>query len=212
MKCCNKEDILYTTRHNELYVRKYVGMEGYLANSTEELMKKIQDDSFISKIKDTVVGSPNDFDWRPLYYTEVISENGKDRYCIFLPKDKVFEYDQFRDCKSVQELYRLIVYYDTNINSDNLNFGVLDLFDYLTGSILHLRDKSTKKEYAVKIRNLNEKKYDDSYSEIFINGKSLYWWFCDYEIFTDKWQPFGVIVQNPKNLKPIEEIYGIKSI
>lgn len=40
MKCCNKEDILYTTGHNELYVRKYVGMEGYLANSTEELMKK----------------------------------------------------------------------------------------------------------------------------------------------------------------------------
>ena len=40
MKCCNKEDILYTTGHNELYVRKYVGMEGYLANSTEELMEK----------------------------------------------------------------------------------------------------------------------------------------------------------------------------
>lgn len=40
MKCCNKEGILYTTAHNELYVRKYVGMEGYLANSTEELMKK----------------------------------------------------------------------------------------------------------------------------------------------------------------------------
>ena len=27
MKCCSEEDILYTTRHNELYVRKYVGME-----------------------------------------------------------------------------------------------------------------------------------------------------------------------------------------
>lgn len=110
MKCCNKEDILYTTGHNELYVRKYVGMEGYLANSTEELMEKIQNPFFISKIKDTVVGSPNDFDWRPLYYTEVISENEKDRYCIFLPKDKVFEFNQFMVSTAFKEHFKLVKY------------------------------------------------------------------------------------------------------
>lgn len=205
MKCCNKEDILYTTVNDELYVRKYVGMEGYLANSTEELMEKIQNPFFISKIKDTRI-EPSSVPFSYEEVTKVISENEKYRYCIFLPKDKVFEYDQFRDCKSVQELYSLIVYFTTDSNSIDLNFGTLDLFDYLTGSILHLRDKSTKKEYAVKIRNLNEKKYDDSYSEIFINGKSLYWWFCDYEIFTDKWQPFGVIIDDPKDLSPLDPI------
>uniref|UniRef100_UPI003FEFE4C8 hypothetical protein n=1 Tax=Succinivibrio sp. TaxID=2053619 RepID=UPI003FEFE4C8 len=83
MKCCSEEDILYTTRHNELYVRKYVGMEGYFANSTKELMRKIQDDSFISKIKDTVIATPSDFDWCPLYYTEVISDVDNSPYCIF---------------------------------------------------------------------------------------------------------------------------------
>ena len=205
MKCCNKEDILYTTVNDELYVRKYVGMEGYLANSTEELMEKIQNPFFISKIKDTRI-EPSSVPFSYEEVTKVISENEEYRYCIFLPKDKVFEYDQFRDCKSVQELYSLIVYFTTDSNSIDLNFGTLDLFDYLTGSILHLRDKSTKKEYAVKIRNLNEKKYDDSYSEIFINGKSLYWWFCDYEIFTDKWQPFGVIIDDPKDLYPLDPI------
>ena len=69
-----------------------------------------------------------------------------------------------------------------------------------------MRDKYTKKEYAVKIRNLNERKIDKSYSEIFINGKSLIWWFNNYEIFTDKWQPFGVIIDDPKDLYPLDPI------
>ena len=110
MKCCSEEDILYTTRHNELYVRKYVGMEGYFANSTKELMRKIQDDSFISKIKDTVIAAPSDFDWCPLYYTEVISDVDNSPYCNFLPKDKVFEFNQFMVSTAFKERFKLVKY------------------------------------------------------------------------------------------------------
>lgn len=110
MKCCSEEDILYTTRHNELYVRKYVGMGGYFANSTKELMRKIQDDSFISKIKDTVIAAPSDFDWCPLYYTEVISDVDNSPYCIFLPKDKVFEFNQFMVSTAFKERFKLVKY------------------------------------------------------------------------------------------------------
>lgn len=110
MKCCNKEDILYTTGHNELYVRKYVGMEGYLANSTEELMEKIQNPFFISKIKDTVIAAPSDFDWCPLYYTEVISDVDNSPYCIFLPKDNVFEFNQFMVSTAFKERFKLVKY------------------------------------------------------------------------------------------------------
>ena len=113
-------------------------MEGYFANSTKELMRKIQDDSFISKIKDTVIAAPSDFDWCPLYYTEVISDVDnspyciflvgsemciRDRYytevisdvdnspyCIFLPKDKVFEFNQFMVSTAFKERFKLVKY------------------------------------------------------------------------------------------------------
>lgn len=197
MKCCNDNDILFTPLYDESFVQKFIGMEGYFANSEKELMRKIQDDSFISKIKDTVI------DYRTV---KVISDSEDNRqYTFFLPKNKVFECNQYTFCTSIQALYCLIVFFHTDSNSLDLNFGTLDLFDYLKGAILHLRDKYTKKEYAVKIRNLNERKIDKSYSEIFINGKSLIWWFNNYEIFTDKWQPFGVIIDDPKDLNPIDE-------
>ena len=203
MKCCNENDILFTSLYDESFVRKFIGMEGYFANSEKELMRKIQDISFISKITDVVIKYDYDFGRDVV---KVISDAEDNRlYIRFLPKNKVFECNQYRFCTSIQDLYCLIVFFHTDSNSLDLNFGVLDLFDYLKGAILHLRDKYTKKEYAVKIRNLNERKIDESYSEIFINGKSLIWWFNNYEIFTDKWQPFGVIIDDPKDLTPIDE-------
>lgn len=74
------------------------------------LGRKIQDDSFISKIKDTVIATPSDFDWCPLYYTEVISDVDNSPYCIFLPKDKVFEFNQFMASTAFKERFKLVKY------------------------------------------------------------------------------------------------------
>ncbi len=207
MKCCNQNDILFTPLYDESFVRKFIGMEGYFANSDKELMRKIQDDSFISKVKNTVIDDKDRNFGYGKKIVKIISDSEDNRqYTNFLPKNKVFECNQYTFCTSIQALYCLIVFFHTDSNSLDLNFGTLDLFDYLKGAILHLRDKYTKKEYAVKIRNLNERKIDKSYSEIFINGKSLIWWFNNYEIFTDKWQPFGVIIDDPKDLYPLDPI------
>lgn len=110
MKCCNQNDILFTPLYDESFVRKFIGMEGYFANSDKELMRKIQDDSFISKVKNTVIDAPSDFDWCPLYYTEVISDVDNSPYCIFLPKDKVFEFNQFMVSTAFKERFKLVKY------------------------------------------------------------------------------------------------------
>lgn len=89
MKCCNQNDILFTPLYDESFVRKFIGMEGYFANSDKELMRKIQDDSFISKVKNTVIDDKDRNFGYGKKIVKIISDSEDNRqYTNFLPKNK----------------------------------------------------------------------------------------------------------------------------
>lgn len=113
---------------------------------------------------------------------------GKFSYACLLPIDKVIDEEpekKYRACKTIKELYELVNNTKCEFDEEECVYGLLD------GYIIHIRNKSTGREYYSRIVNIA--KDEENYILITYAGYSLLDLFNKFEIEIDgKWLPFGV--------------------
>lgn len=187
MKTFNKSDLItWANRDKAKLCELY-----YFSNSVEGIQRSLEENSSalpLTNINDSDIA--NTFECQKDEFTF--------SYACILPMDKVIEKEpekKYRACKSIKELCELIFRIARNPELYSIKYKSEEqcIYDLLSdGYIIHLKNKSTGREYYSKIANIV--KDEEDHILFTAAGYSLLDLFNTFDIeINGEWKPFGVL-------------------